>query len=447
VYPLDTLVYSGPDDERVCIVFLGDGYTAAQMQDFRQDVQSALASLWVRSPYWQYQSYFNVYAIEVPSNESGTDHPGTASDEPGGLETFFRDTYFGSSFDVAGIHRLLVPDQGPVDYVLWNNFPAWDIVFVVVNHDWYGGSGGTAATFSTHAASGQIAIHEVGHSFAALADEYDYGGGPGYEAPNATAETIRPLIRWNAWIDAATPIPTPETGAYNSVIGLFEGAVYNVTGWYRPKLQCMMNTLGPPFCEVCIEQTVLSIYNLVNAIYPESPSALTVSVPQNASLPFSIERMQTLGQTIAVQWRVDGVPVGSDADTFVFDAGLHAQGAHSLRALAVDTTPLVRTDAYGLLASTVEWTVQVGAPTPCPIAFTGDVDSSGTITSADVIKLVNHVFKSGPPPEPCWVAGDVNCSNTLTSADIVILVGFVFKGGASPCDACVLLEPGWWPCP
>ena len=61
---------------------------------------------------------------------------------------------------------------------------------------------------------------------------------------------------------------------------------------------------------------------------------------------------------------------------------------------------------------------------------------SGTITSADIIGLVNFVFKGGDPPLPCVAAGDVNCGGTVTSADIIALVNYVFKGGLAPCDAC-----------
>src|SRR5262245_40121462 len=83
VFPLDTLVQTGPDDQRINIVFLAEGYTSAEMSDFITTAQNALASLFVRSPYMQYQSYFNAYAVEVPSVESGSDHPATAADEPG----------------------------------------------------------------------------------------------------------------------------------------------------------------------------------------------------------------------------------------------------------------------------------------------------------------------------------------------------------------------------
>src|SRR5258708_7869266 len=81
--------------------------------------------------------------------------------------------YFGSTFNYAGIDRLLVPVNSSHIYsVLANNFPQYDQVFVVVNSTKYGGSGGFAATASINSSSAEIAIHEMGHSFAALRDEY-----------------------------------------------------------------------------------------------------------------------------------------------------------------------------------------------------------------------------------------------------------------------------------
>jgi plastocyanin len=80
----------------------------------------------------------------------------------------------------------------------------------------------------------------------------------------------------------------------------------------------------------------------------------------------------------------------------------------------------------------------LGDPTNtcAPACTPGDVNANGTITSADIIYLVNHVFKGGPAPLPVPAAGDVNCSTTLTSADIIYLVNHVFKGGSAPCASC-----------
>lgn len=76
---------------------------------------------------------------------------------------------------------------------------------------------------------------------------------------------------------------------------------------------------------------------------------------------------------------------------------------------------------------------------PCPVSRTGDVDTSGTITAADIIYLVNYIFKAGLAPLPIAEAGDVNCTASNTSADVIYLVNHLFKGGAAPCDVCGIL--------
>ena len=85
-------------------------------------------------------------------------------------------------------------------------------------------------------------------------------------------------------------------------------------------------------------------------------------------------------------------------------------------------------------------------PPACQITLTGDVDQSETLTSADIIGLVNFVFKGGPAPQPCEAAGDTDCSGAVTSADIIGMVNHVFKGGVAPCDVCTLI-PATWSCP
>ena len=91
---------NGEDDSRVNIVFLGDGYQQIQMNNYIADVQDVADALFSSVPYSNYSNYFNVYAINVPSNDSGTDHPGTAPDCGGYTnDVFFADTYFDSSFD------------------------------------------------------------------------------------------------------------------------------------------------------------------------------------------------------------------------------------------------------------------------------------------------------------------------------------------------------------
>ncbi len=78
---------------------------------------------------------------------------------------------------------------------------------------------------------------------------------------------------------------------------------------------------------------------------------------------------------------------------------------------------------------------------------TGDVDTSGTLTSADIIGLVNYVFKGGVAPRPCPASGDANCDQVVTSADVIRMVNFIFKSGTPPCDVCDLIDAGDWTCP
>jgi hypothetical protein len=85
-------------------------------------------------------------------------------------------------------------------------------------------------------------------------------------------------------------------------------------------------------------------------------------------------------------------------------------------------------------------------PTACAVWNTGDVNLDLFVTPADIIHVVNYVFKGGFSPSPCPAAADVNCSGQVTSSDLINLVNYIFKGGQSPCDVCTLI-PGTWGCP
>ena len=78
----------------------------------------------------------------------------------------------------------------------------------------------------------------------------------------------------------------------------------------------------------------------------------------------------------------------------------------------------------------------VYGPQQCLVTMTGDVNLSGSITSSDIIYLVNFVFKGGPAPEPCVASGDVNCNAAVTASDVIYMVNHVFKSGDAPCDVC-----------
>lgn len=425
-FPLDTVLLNGPPAERINLVFLAEGYQSSEMGKFRSDVQTIVNGLLAQIPISTYAAFFNAFAVEVPSVESGTDHPGTAADEPGGIPVQFRNTYFNSSFDVSGVHRALVADNGKVFNVLASHFPMWDAAFVIVNTSWYGGTGGSVSTFSTHPSTVEIALHEMGHSFGDLADEYDYGAVPGHESPNSTSETDRADIRWNDWILPTTPVPTPETGTWASAVGLFEGAVYNVSGWYRPKLNCKMQSLGVAFCEVCREQLIKTTHSMTDLIGAVQPGPSYIEVPNDSMAQFSVNTLTISPNTAVVDWTVDDDTVWT-GPAFTLQAENYEMGLYVITALVRDSTAWVRTDPGDLLSTSHQWTMRIVLPT----VLVGDFNGDRVVTSADLVQLVNYVFKGGPAPSP-MEAGDVDCSATISSADIIGLVNYIFKSGPRP---------------
>jgi cysteine-rich repeat protein len=130
-------------------------------------------------------------------------------------------------------------------------------------------------------------------------------------------------------------------------------------------------------------------------------------------------------------WRIDFVPL--DTGTIVID-----QGA---------VPPLTGLELVDPMAATLSFGWQSKSIVVLPSIPTGDVDGSASITSADVVFLVNFVFKGGAVPLPCEAKADVNCSGSVGAADIIRLIGYIFKSGGEPCNSGALAEAGLWDCP
>ncbi len=202
VFEVDTIQFTGDLDHRVNLVILGDGYQSHELPQFVLDASNFTETFFSNRPYTEYQQFFNVFSIKVPSNESGASHPGTASDvdEPA-IPVVEVDNYFGSTFDYLELHRLLVPvNTVAIKTVLANNIPAYDLVVILVNTPYYGGSGGEFATATTNSDSRDVAIHEIGHSFVGLGDEYWPGEQFVWESINLTQETSPSLVSWKNWL-------------------------------------------------------------------------------------------------------------------------------------------------------------------------------------------------------------------------------------------------------
>jgi uncharacterized protein (DUF2141 family) len=367
----------GPRSNRLNLVVFSEGYTSAELATkFPSDAQAQIDAFLSAPPYSEYAAYMNIFTIAVASAQSGSDHPSRGE---------FKNTYFNSTYDSYGQDRLVTIPPNDYDdnfnngrgkaFALLAQFvPEYDLVLMVVNDTQYGGSGGAVAIASINEFANEILIHESGHTFAALADEYDIDAPQitPAEAPNATQQTNRDAIKWHSWILPSTPIPTPETGDYNDVIGLFEGANYRPTGWYRPKQFCKMNTLGPPFCEVCAEALTLNVYKRISPIddvYPAAGSTVTIDASQSTS--FGVVRLKPVNHTLSVQWYIDNVAVaGATSSGFSASGSSLAVGQHTVRADVFDPTTFVRTDPAGDLRRSVSWTLNVTAgssPSPAPL--------------------------------------------------------------------------------
>ena len=359
--PFETIINNGSAANRVDIAILGDGYTSSQMQKYKNDVQNAMTLFFDTEPFREYRNFFNVHRIDVVSSQSGADHPEKA---------LFVNTALDATYNCTGIQRLICVNNGKVFTILGNslNPSQRDIVLVIVNDPEYGGSGGSVAVTSTNVEVLELILHELGHSFGLLADEY---GGPPPPAcnntiepfaANATMATERALIKWNQWIDASTPIPTLTT--QQGVPGLYEGAVYCDAGLYRPTSGSKMRFLGRPYEQINTEQLIRRIYNFVSPIDASEPGVSDIILTTAQSQTFGITTLLTLSNTIKVDWFLDGVLQSTGTG---FSVNNLITGPHVVDAVVKDNTAMVRKDTENLLSETRRWNLTVNAvPTPTP---------------------------------------------------------------------------------
>ena len=377
---LEEVVASGPSENRLDFLIMGDGYTADEQDDFDQDVNNMLLDLLDMEPALSYGAFINVSTLFTASNESGADHP---------AESQYADTYYGCAFDCNGLDRLICCDDATVLTVAAQEAPAYDTIVMLVNDGEYGGSGGVIAVASVNPMSVYVPAHELGHSLAGLGDEYD-SEYPGYTCqdvfPNVSPTADRDDLKWAVWVDEATALPTPEADAVSSMepIGAYEGACYQEADWFRPAPDCLMKSLGNDLCSVCTEAMLLSYYGFVEPVDAATPEAgATVEATGDEEPVFELEIVTPDPDTVTVSWRLDDDDIswvqGSEID---FPVACVESGTHTLTALVEDETELVRSDPTGLMSQTVSWTLV--RTDDGPVDDCGDADTdTDTDTDAD----------------------------------------------------------------
>jgi len=252
--PHTAVILHGSPDTCIDIAFIAEGYTIEEMEKFRQDAMRMAEYFLSVEPYASLQDKFNFYAVEAPSEESGVDIPGKGE---------YRNTGINSSFYTFGSERYLTtPDTWTMRNIAAN--VPYDQVIILNNSKKYGGGGfynHYCQSTVDHALSEIVALHEFGHAFGGLADEYV--GGVNYDGfYNPDVEPWEPNIttnvdfssKWSSMIHDTVPLPTPRKPAYMGIVGMFEGGGYMATGIFSPAMNCRMkDNSAEGFCPVCQE--------------------------------------------------------------------------------------------------------------------------------------------------------------------------------------------------
>ena len=356
-FPIDTIQYAGP--EAINFVLLGDGYTATEQKKFLTAANNLYKALFRKIPMNKYKNWFNLYAIEVISQESGISHPGVLKNgvyvcpEGSSLPIKNVNTYFGIHFDSYNIHRLPCTDNSNKIYNLLKALmPNYEMVGILCNTTEYGGAGGSYLTCTTHSSASEIFIHEFGHTFANLADEYFAGDNYLGEFPNQTSNNNSKTIKWKHW------------WGQNSVGAFAIGGSTKGNSYYKPvKGTCEMEYLNKEFCPVCRETIIESLHNRVKVIAEYEPTSRNLTMDEK-ELTFTITRYyKGTSNRVNFEWSVNGViqeDETSDHMVLTFDK-LQDTSSHTVKVKAHEVNTYVKDpkDATKYV-STITWRVELG---------------------------------------------------------------------------------------
>ena len=401
--PFTTILSSGPSSNRIDLVFVGDGFQSAQLASYATIVGQRWLTMKATEPYLSYLTYFNVHRVDVTSIDSGVDNDPT----PGIL----RNTALDSGFWCQGIERLICANTAKAQNAA-SSAPDWDQILLAANSTKYGGAGymtEDVCTFSAfNTSSLQVALHELGHSFGNLADEYDYADGSSYNGPevpepNVSIQTQAQMEssgnKWAPWIGISLPI----VGTH----GAFQGARYFQFGIRRPTNNSLMRSLGLPFNGPCLEQMIVEIHKATKMLDAAS-SPLNSTVEQGTII--TATTVEPVSHALTKEWSLNGVVIpGANGLSIDTGALTFAGPSASLNLKLIDLTTTVRNEALraSWLTETYSWTL---VPAPC----VADIDDNGVVNSTDLGILLG-----------AWGTGlyDLNDDDATNAADLSIMLG------------------------
>jgi len=406
-----TIINSGAASNRVDIVFVGDGYRTSELATtYTSHAQALVDYLFNNSllsqPFGRYQKYFNVHLVDVASTQSGADDPARG---------LLVNTALGATYNFDGVtDRLLYINDGLTRTAMNNALTGTgitaDMRFVSVNETKYGGGGGYFATYAGGNSDAlEIALHEVAHSFADLADEYG-GSTQRYvgSEPSAVNLTTNPTgAKWAHWLgyqqEGISQYLRPDVVG---TIGAFQGGGYFEQGIYRPSELSKMRILNQPFDAISREAFILEFYKYVDPIDSYAYQG------QGALRDISTLSVQPIDPgVIKVDWFVNGVLKISNAlETSMGDLGLGI-GTYTISARAYDPTDWVRKD-FASLEQTVSWNVTLSQAPAASKAGNNTFRSTSAAETFDGGAGRDNVIFQGPRAQ--YTLGTVGTDRLVT---------------------------------
>ncbi len=299
----------GPSANRIDVELMGDGYLLEQQDKFRKNAEDQLKEFWREPLYDEYQSYFNVWRFDLASKEEGVDEVGPGGGGPGADDPKaakrkrpLKEYSTALNCQAAGPQQQVMADAEMV--FKWRKYlkvsDGLSICFAKKGQLGMGGMG--IATTGRRVA----VVHEFGHAFVGLLDEYAINPSPPsgrISAPNAVSgkgpkePPDLAFVPWKHWILAK-----------NTEVGLFLGGATYQLGVWRPAPACAMNSGGTsPYCWVCRETGVLRIYDYVNPIDEAAPASDEVVIPPGGKAEFSVVPMAPAHHRLSTDWWLERV--------------------------------------------------------------------------------------------------------------------------------------------
>ncbi len=253
ITPHKYLLKSGELDKCIDVAILAEGYTPDEMETFYQDATIACESLFSHEPFKSMKKRFNIVAVASPSQDSGVSVPRLGD---------WKHTAVGSHFSTFYSDRYLTTTHVKAIHDALAGIP-YEHIIILANTEEYGGGGiynSYTLTTAHHPKFRPVVVHEFGHSFGGLADEYFYDNDVMTDTYPLDVEPWEQNIstrmnfaaKWEDMLAKGTPVPTPTDMNKKYPVGVYEGGGYSAKGIYRPSDNCRMRTNEyPTFCPVC----------------------------------------------------------------------------------------------------------------------------------------------------------------------------------------------------